>query len=150
MIAKLGFRGGFTLIELMVVLVVMAVIAAVARPAYESVLPGLEMSRATREMASALRAARMAALTEGRETNIVFDTSARVYWLHREEAARGFPGDAAVSVITSKSEIDEAGRTRIRFFADGASTGGRVVLVRGGASRALNVSWLTGHVAIEQ
>ena len=139
---------GFTLIELLVVLFIIAVLLAVASPAYERILPGLELSAAARDLAASLRTARMEALAEGREVAVIFDTLAGVYRVDRRETARAFPADATVTVTTARSELGEEGVARIRFFPDGASTGGQIALARGGAAHTVDVIWLTGHVAI--
>lgn len=141
-------RRGFTLIELLVVLFVIGVLMAVATPAYERVLPGLQLSASARELAATLRFARLMAVTEGHETAVIFDTAAGVYRIEGAEAAHGFPATARVSVTTARSELGDDGVARIRFFPDGASTGGRIAFVRDDASQSIDVNWLTGHVAI--
>ncbi len=139
---------GFTLIELLVVLFIMGLLLAVATPAYERVLPGVELSAAARELAGALRAARTTALAEGRVVAVAFDVDAGVFRFNGEELSRALPSNAGIYVVAARSEFDANGVVRIRFFPDGASTGGRVTLTRGETSRIVDVNWLTGHVAI--
>jgi general secretion pathway protein H len=143
-------RSGFTLIELLVVLFIIGLLTVVASPAYERLLPGLEVSAAARELASALRLARATALAEGREVGLSFDSQAGVYRREGTETARSYPPDTRVSVTTARSELGAAGEARIRFFPDGASTGGRIEFLRGETLRVVDVDWLTGHVAIRE
>jgi general secretion pathway protein H len=51
--------------------------------------------------------------------------------------------------ITSAREDQPDGHTgRIRFFPDGSSTGGHIVLQRGARRWQVNVAWLTGAVSV--
>jgi general secretion pathway protein H len=38
----------------------------------------------------------------------------------------------------------------VRFFPDGAATGGRIVLKRGDAAWRVDVGWLTGEVTLSR
>ena len=138
------------MIELLVVLLVIGLLLAVATPAYERILPSLELSASAREVAAALRAARMTALAEGREVAVSFDPAAGVYRLDAAEAPRALPARAEITVTTARSELGFDRVARIRFFPDGASTGGRVVFARGDVSQTIDINWLTGHVAIQR
>src|SRR5699024_12728754 len=52
--------------------------------------------------------------------------------------------------ITSAAEDQQADKlARIRFFPDGSSTGGHVVLRRGARQWRVNVAWLTGAISID-
>ena len=60
------------------------------------------------------------------------------------------PADVDVIFRTAKEELVSESASRIRFFADGSSTGGRVTLARDGAAYHISVDWLTGRVAITE
>ena len=51
----------------------------------------------------------------------------------------------AVLLLAACSEQDTGA---IRFFPDGSSTGGRVTLMVGERSYAVDVDWLTGRVRV--
>ena len=128
----------------------MGLLLAVASPAYERVLPGLELKAGARDLANALRAGRARAIEEAREVAIVFDVTAGVYRIDRDQAGRALPSGARVSLTTAQSEILDEGVGRIRFFPDGASTGGQITLERDGATYHVQVEWLGGHVSIDR
>ena len=51
---------------------------------------------------------------------------------------------------TVREHVSLKRRPRVRFFADGSSTGGRVTLMVGERSYAVDVDWLTGRVRVLQ
>ena len=53
-------------------------------------------------------------------------------------------------LLTADSEQTSATSGRIRFFPDGASTGGHVSVRLGEREWRINVSWLTGQVTREE
>jgi general secretion pathway protein H len=52
-------------------------------------------------------------------------------------------------LVTAQSELTGEGQGNVRFFADGSSTGGRVVLDRGEKSMQIDINWLTGQLEVE-
>lgn len=139
--------GGFTLVELLVVLVVMALLAALASPEFHRALPGLELRANASDIAAALRGARSAAIRDNRETTVAIDVDANRYRLKKWHALRG---DVRLSLYTAERERLDRGTGRIRFFPDGTSTGGRVSLAEGERSYHVVVDWLTGRVDVVQ
>jgi general secretion pathway protein H len=65
-------------------------------------------------------------------------------------APRRLPADAAVRVTSAAENITQAGTARIRFFPDGSSSGGRIVLGGGRHSAVVAVDWLTGAVTVNE
>jgi len=55
-----------------------------------------------------------------------------------------------MTLLTADSEQTGATSGRIRFFADGASTGGHVSIFAGQREWRVNVNWLTGQVTREE
>jgi general secretion pathway protein H len=56
----------------------------------------------------------------------------------------------ALGATVAREEQPGPGIAAIRFFADGSSTGGRVVVRRGDAAWRVDVNWLTGAVRVER
>jgi len=68
-------QSGFTLIEMMIVLAVLAIMAAIAIPNFMSLLPGMRLNGAARQVMGDLMAARMKAVKLNQRTKVFFDTS---------------------------------------------------------------------------
>lgn len=114
--------GGFTLLELLVVLAILGLTAAVLVPA-AGVRPGTAAAVAARDLVAGLRATRATALAAGRPASFAFDP---------HTAGRG------VSVLVAE------GGPAVTFFPDGGATPARFVVQPGGHS--VSVDWLTGAV----
>ena len=140
--------GGFTLIELMVVLVIAGLLLTVLPPMFSAALPGVQLKGAAREVASALRFARDRAITRQRESTLTFDLESREYRVSGRERAYSLPSGLDVELFTVRSEQTDEDTGAIRFFPDGSSTGGRVTLAGGERSYAVDVDWLTGRVRV--
>ena len=122
-------EGGFTLVELLVVLTLVALLAVVALPRADTLLRA-DIDRTSRAVALALRDQRSAAMRTG--------TIAQV-------------AAAAILPLLPRGttvEEDGFGETGLKFFPNGTSTGGRVVLGASDGRRAVDVDWLTGRVTV--
>jgi len=58
------------------------------------------------------------------------------------------PKGLRLSITSAKEDRPNDHTGRIRFFPDGSSTGGRITLQSGRREWHVNVSWLTGDVAV--
>lgn len=164
---------GFTLIEALVVLALMATAFALFAGALVGALPGQQLHDATHRLAAEMRATRARAVATGVDQSFVIDTQARTWRSGASEALGDAspvhpgtkPGARADGGVRRQGELDEAlalgatvareeqpgpGLAAIRFFADGSSTGGRVVVRRGDAAWRVDVNWLTGAVRVER
>ncbi len=141
-------RGGFTLLELLVVLSIAAVMIAVVPPLISSALPGARLKATAREMAAGLRVARTRALTRRAETSLLFDLDRRRYGLAGQPLRHRIPEGIEVKLLTAESELQGGRRGGIRFFPEGGSTGGRVTLTSGRRALGVDVDWLTGRIRI--
>ena len=139
---------GFTLVELLVVLLIMGMLLTLAPAAFQSVMPGMQLKAAAREVAAVFREARSLAIRDNRETTVVIDTEARAYRLSAAKRAHQLDKGLGVELITAVSERFDEATGRIRFFPDGTSTGGRVKFTRGERAYYVVVDWLSGRVRI--
>ena len=162
---------GFTLIEALVVMALMATAFALFAGALVGALPGQQLRDATNRLAAEMRATRARAVATGVDQSFVIDTQARTWSSGASsdlaEALASLPGGkpGATTGVRRRGGFDDAlvlgatvareeqpgpGIAAIRFFADGSSTGGRVVVRRGDAAWRVDVNWLTGAVRVER
>lgn len=139
---------GFTLIEVLVVLVIAAAAMAVAAPNLGSAIAKAELTKAGREVASGLRYTRSHAMATGRPADFWLDVRGHNYTTADRPKPRGLPVSVQLTLITADSQLTKDGRGFIRFFPDGSSTGGKVILEASRDQRVVEINWLTGHVRL--
>lgn len=140
--------GGFTLLELMAVLLVLAAALAVSLPFIARSTGGssTELRAAARIVAAGLRQTRDRAISANRAAAMQFDVELRRIRLGPR--TRHLPRWLRFGLFTARSERVDATRGNIRFFPDGSSTGGRVMLGTNHRSLSVDVDWLTGRVSL--
>lgn len=128
-------QGGFTLLEMLVVLVIMGLLGAVVL-GHGPVHPArLELRQSVRQLAASLREARARALYTGEVQSVVFSPETGFYRVGNA-APRHLPA-LAISPQTVST---------YRFFPDGSASGPVLHLVLGRSEASLGVNWLTGAV----
>jgi general secretion pathway protein H len=143
-----GRAGGFTLLEILIVLVIITLLLAVVPPMLSGALGTVQLRAAARDLAAGLGRARSAAIASQQEATLVVDVESRSYQVSGERQALQLPDHVAVKLFTAKSELESDSKGAIRFFPDGSSTGGRVTLSHGDLAYLVDVDWLTGRVRI--
>lgn len=143
--ARCNSARGYTLTELLVVLVVLGLAVALTAPALFRATPQSRLNRSVDRIEQAARTARTEARLTGQDTLLILDVDARSVTLWpSENAIRLDPGiDIRATVAERELDGDRAG---IRFFPDGANTGGTVLLTLDDRQAALRVNWLTGSI----
>lgn len=142
-----GRRGGFTLLELLVVLVLLTAVTALVAPAFLKT-GGVEAQAAARSLAAGLRRARSHAIRKGAEAALTVDVERREFSLSFEDRARRLPRDVELTLYTARAAVENSARGAIRFFPDGGSTGGRITIESGKRKVLVDVDWLSGRVRI--
>ena len=140
---------GYTLFEVLVALAVLGLVLAAVPLVAGGPRPGAEARAAAIELALALRQTRSAAIAGFRSETFILDTERRVYRAGAAGPETPLPEGLELSLYTARSELEDEDTGRIRFFADGSATGGRVTLASGGHSYVVAVDWLTGTVEME-
>jgi general secretion pathway protein H len=141
--------GGFTLVELMVVLIIIALIMALVGTSISRSVSGAEMRNAARNLASSLRYTRTHAILVKSEQVFLVDTENRSYTAPEREPVV-LPEGMNVQLTTARSELTSENVGGIRFYPDGGSTGGHVLLEANERIYRINVAWLTGEASIQR
>lgn len=140
--------GGFTLIEMLVVLAIVATATAITVPLLRPPSPSAEVRRAALGLASDLRIARSAALRANGTTVVDVDVATATWRAADAGEPRRAPAGTTVRLSVPPTELTGAQSGRIRFRADGSSTGGTIELVRAGFAAAVAVEPFTGGVRV--
>ena len=140
---------GFSLIELMVVLVLIATLAGIGAMVITTALPGQQLRTAAREVAVQLRFTRAQAIATGRPQTFTMDVIGK-RWSAAGQRAGALPDELDLVATTAREPQGAERGATVRFFPDGAATGGRFVLKRGDAAWRVDVAWLTGEVTLSR
>ena len=140
---------GLSLIELLVVVALVAALAGLGAMAMSRALPGRELRDAAREVAAELRFTRAQAIATGRPQSFVIDVQSHA-WRSVGDRQGTLPSDIELLATAARQEQPARGQAAIKFFPEGAATGGRIVLRRGGAAWRVDVAWLTGDVSLQR
>jgi general secretion pathway protein H len=134
-------------VELLVVMAIAAVLLTAVPSLFSAALPGVELKAAARRTLSSLRLARETAIRTGKDAALVVNVEERTL------ALAGFrtihlPQRLRVKLEAASGEMLDDRSGGIRFFPDGSSTGGVIILARadGAAGYQIGTNWLTGRV----
>lgn len=140
---------GVSILEMLLVMVLFAAISAVVIAAMNGGMGGMQLRSAAKEIAAQLRYTRTQALTTGQPQRFVIDPQA-----HTWQAPNGrngeIPPELRIAFIGARQLQPSHGEGAILFFADGASTGGRVQVSLKRAAWNIDVAWLTGQVQLRR
>ena len=145
---------GFSLLEMLLVLVLIAAATLLAMAAFGGGMRGMQFRSAAKELAAQLRFTRAVAISSGQAQDFLVDPTARS-WRGANGRSGSLP-DAGEVVFTGAStsqfpEIASEQRTGVvRFFPDGAATGGRIRLLVNDGGWDVDVAWLTGEVKLQR
>lgn len=140
---------GLSLLELLVVVALIATLAGLGAMVVGRALPGQQLRAAAREVAAELRYTRAQAIATGREQSFRLDVDSR-RWDAAGQRNGELPEEIELVAISAREEQPALRQAAVRFFPEGASTGGRFVLKRGDAAWRVDVAWLTGEVTLQR
>ena len=140
---------GFSLIELVAVLVLVGIALSLVSLAFTKSLDNAKVQAASRDLVAALRYTRGQAIVKNHQAALDLDMQNNTYQAPGRPLMK-LPAEMHMTLLTAESEQTSKTSGRIRFFADGASTGGHVSIFAGQREWRVNVSWLTGQVTREE
>ncbi|MGJ4804816.1 type II secretion system protein XpsH [Luteimonas sp. SDU82] len=138
-----------SLLEILLVLALIAATGLMAAGILTGGFDRMELRSSARELAAQLRFARTRAIATGSTQQFTVDPRARV-WQGAEGHGGEIPRSLEVHFTGAREVQPDEGVGAIVFFADGASTGGRVQLRVRDAAWNIDVAWLTGEVSLRR
>ncbi|WP_407060998.1 type II secretion system protein XpsH [Agrilutibacter solisilvae] len=140
---------GFTLLEMLVVITLIAAATLLATGIVTGGLSGIQLRSQAKTLVAQLRYTRAQAIATGRPQRFTIDPQART-WTAPNDRDGEIPEKMTI-VFTGAREVQpRRGEGAIMFFADGASTGGRVQLSVEKQAWNIDVTWLTGEVKLRR
>jgi general secretion pathway protein H len=140
-------QDGYTLVELIVVLVLVAAIVALGAGVMARKLPGQRLQQAAKELAAQLRYTRAQAIASGESQLFTLDANSREWHAGGKRSGK-LAREVDIVATGARNEQQAPGVAAVRFFPEGAATGGRFVLKHGNAAWQVDVQWLTGEVSL--
>lgn len=143
-------RHGFTLIELLIVISIMAIVAAISIPFDRSIIQNINLSAATRDLASDLRYAQQLAVTTQINYDVIIDTASNSYQIRETQTATIIKNISIKNSIYIASVTDLPANTAT-FNATGAAlaTGSIILSNPGGRLSTIEIK-PSGYVKISQ
>lgn len=138
---------GFTLVEILAVVALIALAMTLVAVTIGDGLSGARVKAASRDLVAALRYTRGQAIVKRESQALAIDVDGRRYRAPGKKWVE-LPKNMEMGLETARSEMEAEGIGRIRFFPDGASTGGNVELSLGEAVWRIEINWLTGEVVV--
>lgn len=145
--AGVAHARGFTLLEMLAVIALLAIAVTVTAVSLRGGGRG-QLDAAAQRLAAGLRDTRTRAMATSRTQGFTIDLRDHSF-AAPGRAPRHFPADAEVRVTSAAEDVSEADVARIRFFPDGSSSGGRVVLGARRHRATVAIDWLTGAVTVD-
>ena len=137
---------GFSLIELMMVMMLVVALFGLVGASISRSLKGAELRNEVREVIAGMRHTRGQAIVKRTETVFLVDADART-WQAVGREPEPLPDGLDITLTTARSELTGENAGGIRFYPDGSSTGGSVLLSVDERKWYVTVGWLTGEIS---
>jgi len=152
-----ALSGGFTLLELLVVLALAGLLMSVVPSLLAAAMPGTELRVQSRELAASLRDSHNKAIATGRRLDVTINFEPPQYIVEQDKPhilPEGITIAATMDLeLQPNHSAGHSGRIpedrfRIRFYPDGSSSGAIITLRRESLAYTLKVGWLLGRVSM--
>ncbi|MEM7054739.1 MAG: GspH/FimT family protein, partial [Pseudomonadota bacterium] len=137
---------GFSLIELVVVLILVVLLFGLVAGSLSRSISGAELRNEVREVIAGLRHTRGQAIVKRKAQTFNVDAEART-WQASGQEPQTLPEGLDITLETARSLLTGENAGGIRFYPDGASTGGSVTLSVDQRKWYVTVGWLTGEIS---
>ena len=146
-------ESGFTLIEMMVVIAVLAIVAAIAIPNFMSLLPGMRLNGAARQVMGDLMAARMNAVKQNNRFRVFFNNPGTNQYQILDDDDNDGSADTGEEITTKNIQdnyydVTFSSTTNPIFYPRGTAYGTTVTVTNSSGSKDVKVA-ITGRVKIE-
>jgi len=148
---------GFTVLELMIAIVIVAMIYALAVPVFPRLVAGTRLKAVASELLHDLRAARGAAISQGRAIRLTLDadTGGGATGYAVEGDPRTLPWNCRLAVAPAPDALallppSLGADVALAFFPDGSATGATLRVSQGDRALRLTVDGLTGRTSLDE
>ncbi|MDH3715622.1 MAG: GspH/FimT family pseudopilin [Gammaproteobacteria bacterium] len=141
---------GFTLLEILVVLSIASLLLTLVPLAFSGSVDLVRSKGAARELAATLQSARGRAVARNRIVDVTLDADAGRYVNSASGDERVLPKGVRLTLVDVDRHDTDSEQGRIRFFPDGSSSGGKLLLEDGTRRFTIAVHWLLGRVDVSQ
>lgn len=146
---SLCHAGGFTLIELMVVLVIIMAVFGLSSVFFASSLPSARLGSTGRELSATLRYARLLAREEGRSKKVAIDLDRGRYMIEGIQT-KNIPEGVSVRITDPVSGEITRGGYSFTFHEYGMAEGGDITLSTKKRSLRIELDPVLGAVVIKR
>jgi type II secretion system protein H len=144
-LAQADRRGGFSLLELILVIAILGMLAAVVLPSLPGALESARLRGSAGEVRATLTLARTLAVSESRGRSVSFDLGSGEFGIDGDARKWLLPDGIRLAAVRLGDAAAERGVVRVRFRPDGSADEAQVAISSsGGGMMRVNVDPLTG------
>ena len=146
-------ESGFTLIEMMVVTAVFVIMAMIAIPTFMSLLPGMRLNGAARQVMGDLMAARMNAVKKNNRFRVFFNNPGTNEYTILDDDKNNNSADTGEATTTKNiqdnyHDVTFSSTANPIYYPRGTAWGTTITLINSSGSKTVKVA-ITGRVKIE-